>query len=800
MGQNSITMFTNDSGSAAGPNAYVQDVFSDTTDTPNTNSGFSSTVSTNPLNNLYGNDDFPRFGPKTLWIKDLVLLADRSLWINGEPTYQIVWHENYPSAQGYVFGNVQLFRQGRQTVVKVKSQGDGFGVGGVFARVMFLMAGNASGSATATVAVDGVANTTVPDWSTLGPGNLGNTPFYGAFVHAPANETYNIHDFRLTANQAGGVFTIAGVIVYSENSTLSIDQFPGISYNNKTQSKTTVNSTLPLPSFGNSLGGKSVIWKNASAGYSMSTIGISTITSIAQGNNNTNILNLTTGTGQFFSVGQGIISASNSGASAYVGIIQNISTDALTVSPSLVFGVSNTIYRYFNGGPSLTINPSFSILAYTFGSTEFITSGFTSPYLDPFQRFAVWGSNIGASFMDGTNPALCFGGASGFIQCEGYFSAAEIEYVGMSFSVLSGTMAINGLMAYNFNNVGFTGISKRSVFTDAGPGWNSFAFYPGSSFTNVAINRIHLYHRRRDFSASYGILAQFDTLQAFVQRANNATFIAPGMFKRTFADQLLIKGASVTRLIGATFPGGIAYACGQSSTVAFQYYGNQFSVVGGASAGFGASLNLSLDAGLNQGSTAMNTVFSGTSTAFHSVSLAVLGGTLIIGAIDFFRPVGEFTNLQTFSPLTSAIGSSISLQQLYQETRYIASKYYVNNGTTTVAGFPINFDTPVFDNTNAVTTGSTTWKFTAPSRGYYALHVNVTANPNTLSYRVYKNGNPDTYLFYGIANSQIGGGSTVQECEAGDYLDVRPDTTTVTSGIVGGAPTCTVSIERIPGG
>lgn len=702
MGQNSITMFTNDSGVAGGPIAYVQDAFADVTDTPSNNTGFSSTISSNPLNNLYGNDDFPRYGPKTLWIKDLVLVQDRAFWINGEPTYRIVWNEPFPSAQGYVFGNVQLVRQGMQTFVKLKTQGDGFGVGGVFARTMFLMIGNsaAAGSATGTVAVDGVTNATSVDWSNIAqaPGgttvqNLQTTPMYAASVHAGANETYQIHDFRLTANQAGGVFTIAGVVVYSENSTLTIDQFPGTTYNNKSQSRTTANTTLPLPSFGNSLGGRSTIWKTANAGYSLSTIGVSTILSIAQGNNGTSILNLTVGTGANFLAGQGIITASSAGASPYVGIIQSISTDALTVYPSLPYGISNSIYTYFKAGQSLAINASLNILAYSYQGSDLSTL----PFLDGYQQFCVWGQNTGVTLIDGLWPSTTWATASGFVQCEGYFSAAEIEWAGMSFGILSGTMTVNGLPAYSHANIGFTGLMKKTVFMDAGPGWNNFAFFPGSSHINVGVSRINLYTRRHDTSASFGVLAAFDSLQALVPRASNATAIPPGIFRRTFGDALLFKGPWV-RSVGGTLPGGIAYTGSTTTcTLGFQYYGTQFAIVGGASLGAGSSLTISVDSGSNLGSTCLNTVVtpagSAASLTFHSVSLAVLGGTCLISAIDFFRQTGEMRNLQTFSPIMNPVqtsqmpaGSILQIQQNSWNSN-------VANGNTAISP-GIFFDVP----------------------------------------------------------------------------------------------------------
>lgn len=654
MGQNSITMFTNDSGVAGGPQAYVQDVFPDVSDTPSSNSGWSSTLSNNPLNNLYGNDDFPRFGPKTLWIKDLVLEPNRQLWVNGEPTYRVVWNEPFPSAQGYIFGNIQIIRNVDQTFVRVRSVGDGFGVGGVFARCMFLMVGNTSTSATGTASVDGVSNATVVDWSNLAGANPANTPMYAATVHAAANETYNIHDFRLTAVQAGSVFNIAGVVVYSENSSLTIDQFPGTTYNNKTRSITSSNTSITLPVFGASLGGRSTIWKTAASGYSMSTIGVSTISSVATGTIATNILNLTAGQGASFSAGYGVISSF--GNSFYVGVIQSISTDALTVYPTLPFGISNTIYRYFQSGQSLALNASLNILSYTFGSTQITRSGFTSTYLDPSMNFAVWGTNLGTTLIDGINPAVSFASAAGFLQCEGYFSAVEVEWAGMSWGILSGTMVVNGLPVYNHNNIGFTGILKKTVFLEAGPGWNNCAFFPGSSHINVGISRINMYGRNRDISASFGVLASFDTLQSFVPGAANATAISPGVYKRIFADQINF-GASFLRGIGGTHAGGIGYNSNTAgASFVFQYYGTHFALIGGSYLAIaGGSLNILVDGVSTYGFTHLNQVIKCSSLTFHKLQVNILGGTNIISAIDFFRTTGEMNNLQTLSNLYSPL-------------------------------------------------------------------------------------------------------------------------------------------------
>lgn len=673
MGQNSITMFGNDSGAAGGPIAYVQDAFPDISDTPTNNTGFSTTISKNPMSNLYGNDDFPRYGPRTLWIKDLVLEQDRSKWVNGEQTYRIIWNENFPSAQGYVFGNVQLVRNGDQTFVRSRSVGDGFGVGGVFRRVMFIMTPTTSTSATGTVKVDGVSNATVADWSLLPLLDPSTTPIYNAIVQAAASDTYDIHDYQLVANQAGTVFQIAGCVVYSEHPALTIDQFPGSTYNNKTKSTTTAGVTTPLPSFGASTGGNSVVYKNQSANYSISNLGATTLITGGVGAVSTTTLNLTTGTGASFLPGYGVIGnwgvSGSIGLSQYVGVIQSMSTDAATVYPTIPGGISGLVYRHFIGGQSLAINASFHQLAYTFGSTEINRVGFgvSLPYLDPNQRFAVWGHNVGATIIDGTWPAIGFSGTNGFLQVEGYFSAAEIEWIGMSAASLHGTMCINGLPIYNHNNIGFTGTLKKSVFSDAGPGWNQFTFFQGASHINSGVMRINMYTRRWDQSASFGLLANFDTLQSWVKTTPGTTGVCPGTFRRLFADQLPFKGMSWIRSVGATWPGGVAYSTsGITSSLTFQYYGRHFALLGLAT---GFSMSMSFDG--NSMAPVMNAMVTSATFGFHTVGVSFFpsgGGTAVICGLDYTREIGEMNSLQQFSsvfiPVPAVKPSAPTVQSL----------------------------------------------------------------------------------------------------------------------------------------
>lgn len=638
---NSITFFTNDSGAAGGAIDFVKDALADISLTATNNTGLSSTISSNPLNDLFGNDDSPRLGAKTLFIKDLVLVEERYKWVNGKPTYRIIWNENFPQVSGYVFGDVQIKRNGQQLYVLMRSATDGVGVTGIIRRASFIVNQDASTTATGTIQTDGVAGATV-DYSTLASPaeTLSKVNRLSSFVHAAANETQELHDIRLVANQAD-TLRVVGVTVYYENSGANLEFRPGTTYNNKNRSSTTAGASLAIPTLGSTLGGRVLVYKTAAGTYAESSVAATMIASTAAGAGAGTTIDVTAGHGASFPAGVGVIAAS--GTSMYVGIVNSVSTDTLTVQPPLGVAVAGPIYRSFVSGQSLAINASLHILAYTFGSTEMQATGMTSIFLDPRGRFCVWGANVGQTLMNSSVPAIASAGASGFLQVDGYFSAAEVEWFGMSFAVLSGTMSINGLPAYSHANIGMTGTMKKTVFMDAGPGWNSFRFSPGSSFVNVGVSRVNLYRRNHDIGQTFGQLAAFDVTQAFTDRAVSATYVAPGTYQRVYADQLPFKGISAwIRGVTTSEAGGVQYL-GVTSTgsLRFEYFGKNFAVHG-----FAASLFMTID-GVST-SPVFNVIKSVASEGFHTVGITMLGPSTAIAAIDVFRSLGEMQSLQRF--------------------------------------------------------------------------------------------------------------------------------------------------------
>lgn len=636
------TLFTNDSGAASGAIDYVKDVFADVSLPASNNSGLTSTASTNPLGGAFANDDAPKYSAKTLYIKDFVLIDDRSKWVNDKPTYKIIWHETFPGAEGYLFGNFSItpeigdqaaVAQTRQIVVTAKSTGDGIGIGGVIRRVAWLVNGNINATATGQLVLDGVNGSTI-DFSTLSnASDLTAQARFMPFVHSASNETRDLHDFRLTAIQ-GSTLGIVGAIVYFENTPANIDTVPGVTYVDKSKITTTTGSSLALPAYGSSLGGKALVYKTQTSGYAVSALSASTIQSTATGTAASANLTVTTGHGASFKVGYGIVAGS--GITAYVGGITAISTDTLTVFPALNFNVSGPIYRAWHAGLSAPINASLMQLAYQIDFSQL--AGATLPILDQAGRYAAWGMAVGVTTVDAKIAAVLTP-STGALTVEGKFSAAEFETVGNG--ILHATFAINGLPQWSIN-AGQTGIIRRTVFSEAGPGWNRFSFSVGSSQGTVGIQKINLYTRAANQGVTFGRLAEFETNQAYTTRAAlNASFSALGIERRVFADQLYFKGISNwARGYTTGTPGNVYYDGASGCILQFQYYGQHVGILGTPGGG-----TLTIDGGgvgLTFGH--MHTV---PTEGFHTVQYTVgTGASAQIQAVDFSRTVGELKNLQ----------------------------------------------------------------------------------------------------------------------------------------------------------
>ncbi len=634
------TLFTNDSGAAAGPIAYVQDVFPDVSLSPSANTGLTSNANTNPFSMSFSNDDGTRYGVKTLYIKGFTLIADRSKWISNKPTYLINWTENFPQVVGYCFGAVNLNAKTGQNYIDFANAADGIGVNGVIRRAAWLIDSNTSATATSQNVVDG-SNGTTNDFSKSSADSQAiSSVKYRPYFHAASNETYDLHDIRMIALQ-GGNMSVIGVMVYFENSGKNIDQFPGSTYVNKSKVTSVQGATFALPALGSSLGGKSMVYKTASSGYAVDSISATTMTTLGSGTSGSALLNVTTGTGGSFLAGYGLaVTSGANGNTLYVGNVVSVSTDTLTMNPVLPYNITNAnVYRSWYNSASASINASLMQLAYQIDFSSVNRTGLSGGIMDPQGGYAFWGSNIGLTQINGLAAAAFSSGGVGFMQVDGSFGAAEIEIIGNG--IFHATLSVNGVPGASVN-VGQTGPLRRTIFAEGGPGWNSFAIQPGVSLGLVGISKVNLYQRRRDIGVTFGALSEFETLQSYGDRGTiNSTMMSLGLHRRIYADQMSLGGSFARGQTTGAAGGVIYYGTATSAVYTQTYYGKNFAIIGTAGGG-----TLALDgAGIGLTFNAMQSVAT---EGFHTVTYASgTGATSVLQAFDYVRSTGEFRNLQT---------------------------------------------------------------------------------------------------------------------------------------------------------
>lgn len=632
---------------------YVNDEFLDTSSPATNNSGLTSNASTNPLSEFFGNDDAPRWGVKTLWIKDIHPVTDKSKWISDRPTFEIEWQESFPPAKGYVFGSVALTNGANGRRIDLNCVGDGFGVGGVIRRVQWIVE-TQTGTATAQQKLDGSSTTTI----NFGSGTTGwdGQPKYNLYVNNTSDETADLHDYRIEALQVGKL-SVTGVVVYYLISGSGIAFPGGLTYINK-EPITTAGATLAYSAPSVFKGGRASLYKNTSGSYGSTTSLVPDISAVAQGSSGTNLLTLDQNGASFL---PGSLVWVSAGTTQYVGNVLSRSTNTLTMGVTLSQGLSNAIQAIGNAGHTYSISSTMFIKVWEYvpgdhtplqGST--IGIGVTTFFAeDPALRYRAWGGTLaltpGSSLSAGLGSTygIELNQASSFFQVDGLFQALDFEFMAGSSGVLSATFGVNGFNAFNFNeNINGPGIFKKTVYANGGPGWNSVVMSRGSGFTQVIITKVTGYQNTLFNGPTLGLLGSLDFGQTFLMRdAENATLMAFGNIRRVYADSLALSG-SWTRGTTSTAAGGVYFeGNAPSMTGQFQYYGSRVALIGSA----GTSMTITIDG--VQYVPNMNTWLGPLLTeGFHTVNFIANTGTTRIEAIDFLKPSGELLNLQNYYP------------------------------------------------------------------------------------------------------------------------------------------------------
>lgn len=160
------------------------------------------------------------------------------------------------------------------------------------------------------------------------------------------------------------------------------------------------------------------------------------------------------------------------------------------------------------------------------------------------------------------------------------------------------------------------------------------------------------------------------------------------------------------------------------------------------------------------------------------------GSTLVTGLV-----AGDTIAVRSNTTGTLAANTNISIHRLSGPAQIAASEsvaahYYASGAISWTATGGGNYDTKVFDTHNAVTTGANAWKFTAPISGKYRVDASVVVTSSTQAWAVYKNGSLVRTLFrVKNVSGDIGSGSAIIQLLAGEYLDVRLDSSTATGDL-----------------
>lgn len=176
------------------------------------------------------------------------------------------------------------------------------------------------------------------------------------------------------------------------------------------------------------------------------------------------------------------------------------------------------------------------------------------------------------------------------------------------------------------------------------------------------------------------------------------------------------------------------------------------------------------------------------------------GGSIVIpnlktGDVITFRSGGSVTtatNTATSLTFESINGGS----QAFAREEFVGCSYYLSANTTT--SNQINFSAKLYDTHNAVTTGAS-WKFTAPQNGKYLI-TGFFATTGNYRILLYKNGSTFVYSLgvTPVSSPNICVVSYPIDLLAGDYIDLRPDSSSTWSGgTLGSAYASRIEITKV---
>lgn len=697
------------SGAGADSQSYLNDVFPDWASRPTNNSGLGSTTTTNPRGAFFNDITRPRFRSKTYWVKSVVLEKDpskfvnptQSLGFNHSPTYRIVFENETSELDAYIItkstGVVNVSANGINTFFTPDTQFDEVinnpntpvdkQSAGVVATINELInkhpndrkfisltsstnGNEVIGITSKAIQVALITNFSGSSWNRYcdassqsfssesnffacdnAPNNLFESRFNRLKLvpGSSSEQTFNIHNWEFYPNYtnvavgtAQGPIKIFGIVLFFNRDT--VDLPPGTFYLGKTRTtvsgSTQVNTPSLIPKGGN------ITFLETNAGMTLIPTNAYYINANLVGSSGQNSIGVDVGKGSSFRTYDSIVSQST--ATPYYGTVQNISIDTLTVFPTLSTGLSFAGYVGWNTNTSLAIDPTkYEVIA------SFDIGNYASMAAYGTAVFGITGSNF-----KGFTGGYCWSGNDrNFIQIEGNFQAAEVEFRAANFNA-NRYIGINANGVFgNTALVGSTGALNNPsvvlpVFKDSYVGWNTVVLGPATGASQIGLVKLYRYKSDPGIT-SIGQVARLDVNADALPRNPGSTFSSIGTYKRIYADEVSFDAtfaydtSSFTRQNTTLAAGNIEYQCVNTSlSFGYRFYGQNFALIGRHAGG--GSLRLD---GTAVG-TSMNTYQSVATEGFHLVEMSP-GANPTSTAISAFEWTSKYGELEYLMPIKS---------------------------------------------------------------------------------------------------------------------------------------------------
>lgn len=596
--------------SSTSQNSYLNNSFQDYSLPATENVGLSSTISTNPMGAYFADDDSSKYFVKTLWVKDMVLQEDRSLWFNGGRTYNVQFTQDFSGVVAFAAGSISLNNSINGKTVKLNGTASSFSVSGNILRASFIIKPKVIGiPASIPYLVDNAITTTVQytgfsdeDGGTvigsLGAYNFINDQNKYFLVDDGSTQSNDIHTYTIKsigdATAADESVEILGVVLYMSSDPVNVHVNPGNTYINKNLVSTNTGVSLALPALGSSffhLGAKTTYYKTSGGTDTASTYQVPLLQTVATGLSGQNTLTVSTGTGASYPKGTGVVI--QAGTSFIYQIVTARSTDTLTVSASHPFTFTSATltksFFAFTGG-SFPLGYTLAVagssqyyLAYswnaaqTYGASSWASNqvifpnaggtgfqGYTAingtttafgtslmpyqAYYDPENRYAIL-PYVGVT-QGGMAQVNGIFGWQGLLGVRGDFQAIELEYY-ISTSMINFAAAIDGLEADISGAINSATLPNYNRFTyvkDLGIGNHSvnLDFTTGGA-SRAVLTGINFY--KYIGNSLQGKLSSVEQLQTTVPTYNgNVTF--PGQYL-PFAGEHSFYGADKLTFAGS---------------------------------------------------------------------------------------------------------------------------------------------------------------------------------------------------------------------------------------------------------